>query len=130
MYALVCDRLRCGIRWNMPGIPLSGPAGWLIISVVSSQRMKSKRRRARLICCAAASMAMSVSPRQSSAAQLHFDTPLSYNSSKFPILNYASISGNYLNMKTDGQRSLITGNNNVLASYYNNFLADYATQPN
>ncbi len=105
-----------------------------MIDAVLKDARKFRRPRKRLVslaagACRAAIGATVGAPGQSQAAQLHFDTPLSYNSAKFPILNYASISGNDMNMKTDAQRSLITGNNNVLSAYYNNFSADYATQP-
>jgi len=94
-----------------------------------------RRPRKRLVSLAAGACAAAIGatigmPGQSQAAQLHFDTPLAYSSGRFQILNYASISGNDLNMKTDAQRSMIAGNNNVLSAYYNNFSADYASQPN
>ena len=46
------------------------------------------------------------------------------------MLNYPSINGIYMDMGSDGSRSLITAANNDLMQQYNNFSTDYNTQPN
>ena len=71
------------------------------------------------------------------AALLHTDT-FSFNrtgttqhfgDAQFTVLNYPSINGIYMDMGSDGSRSLITAAGNDLMQQYNNFLSDYTTQP-
>ncbi len=72
------------------------------------------------------------------ATSLHTDT-FSFNrtgttqhfgDAQFAVLNYPSINGIYMDMGSDGSRSLITAAGNDLMQQYNNFLTDYNTQPN
>ena len=72
------------------------------------------------------------------AALLHTDT-FSFNrtgttqhfgDAQFAVLNYPSINGIYMDMGSDGSRSLIAAAGNDLMQQYNNFLVDYTTQPN
>src|SRR3954464_6242649 len=51
-----------------------------------------------------------------------------FGQAQFNVLNYPSINGNYMMTSTDGHRPEMTANNNALAEFYNNFLADYNTQ--
>ncbi len=58
----------------------------------------------------------------SPGANPHFGQP------QFNVLNYPSINGDYMMTSTDTHRPEMTANNNALAEFYNNFLADYNTQ--
>lgn len=51
-----------------------------------------------------------------------------FGQAQFNVLNYPSINGNYMMTSTDMHRPEMTANNNALAEFYNNFLADYNTQ--
>jgi hypothetical protein len=51
-----------------------------------------------------------------------------FGQAQFDVLNYPSINGNYMMTSTDNHRPEMTANNNALAEFYNNFLADYNTQ--
>ncbi len=51
-----------------------------------------------------------------------------FGQAQFNVLNYPSINGNYMMTSTDAHRPEMTANNNALAEFYNNFLADYNTQ--
>src|SRR6185437_5218816 len=51
-----------------------------------------------------------------------------FGQAQFDVLNYPSINGNYMMTSTDAHRPEMTANNNALAEFYNNFLADYNTQ--
>ena len=51
-----------------------------------------------------------------------------FGQAQFNVLNYPSINGNYMMTSTDNHRPEMTANNNALAEFYNNFLADYNTQ--
>jgi hypothetical protein len=85
---------------------------------------------------AIAASAIALSAR---ATDVHFDytsfdnantpgvTP-HFGQAQFNVLNYPSINGNYMMTSTDGHRPEMTANNNALAEFYNNFLADYNTQ--
>src|SRR5947199_9339293 len=53
-----------------------------------------------------------------------------FGQAQFNVLNYPSINGNYMMTSTDTHRSEMIDNNNNLAEFYNNFLADYNTQYN
>src|SRR4051812_16193905 len=75
----------------------------------------------------------------SAATDLHydytsFDNPNTpgisphFGQAQFNVVNYPSINGNYMMTSTDGHRPEMTVNNNALAEFYNNFLADYNTQ--
>jgi len=52
-----------------------------------------------------------------------------FGQAQFNVVNYASISGNYMMTSTDAHRPEMVANNNALAEFYNNFLADYNAQP-
>src|SRR5438045_825537 len=75
----------------------------------------------------------------SSAYDIHFDytsfdnanTPGAnphFGQAQFNVLNYPSINGNYMMTSTNTHISEMIANNNTLAEFYNNFLADYNTQ--
>src|SRR4051812_41288487 len=51
-----------------------------------------------------------------------------FGQAQFNVLNYPSINGNYMMTSTDTHRPEMTANNNALAEFYINFLADYNTQ--
>jgi autotransporter-associated beta strand protein len=53
-----------------------------------------------------------------------------FGQAQFNVLNYPSINGNYMMTSTDNHRPEMVANNNNLAEFYNNFLADYNTQYN
>jgi autotransporter-associated beta strand protein len=53
-----------------------------------------------------------------------------FGQAQFDVLNYPSINGNYMMTSTDNHRPEMVANNNALAEFYNNFLADYNTQYN
>ncbi len=52
-----------------------------------------------------------------------------FGQAQLDVLNYPSINGNKMLSSTDAKRSQYTDNNNQLAEFYNNFLADYNSQP-
>src|SRR6186713_3354236 len=52
-----------------------------------------------------------------------------FQQTQFDVLNYPSINGNYMMTSTDNHRPEMVANNNVLAEFYNNWLADYNAQP-
>src|SRR3954470_13893049 len=51
-----------------------------------------------------------------------------FGQAQFNVLNYPSINGNFMMTSTDNHRPEMIANNNNLAEFYNNFLADYNTQ--
>src|SRR5690242_19837630 len=51
-----------------------------------------------------------------------------FGQAQFNVLNYPSTNGNYMMTSTDNHRPETLANNNDLAEFYNNFLADYNTQ--
>jgi hypothetical protein len=51
-----------------------------------------------------------------------------FGQNQFNVLNYPSLNGNYMMTSTDNHRPEMVANNNALAEFYNNFLADYNTQ--
>jgi autotransporter-associated beta strand protein len=51
-----------------------------------------------------------------------------FGQAQFNVLNYPSINGNFMMTSTDNHRPEMVANNNALAEFYNNFLADYNTQ--
>ena len=51
-----------------------------------------------------------------------------FGQAQFNVLNYPSINGNFMMTSTDSHRPEMVVNNNALAEFYNNFLADYNTQ--
>jgi autotransporter-associated beta strand protein len=51
-----------------------------------------------------------------------------FGQAQFNVLNYPSMTGNYMMTSTDTHRPEMIANNNNLAEFYNNFLADYNTQ--
>jgi autotransporter-associated beta strand protein len=53
-----------------------------------------------------------------------------FGQAQFNVLNYPSINGNFMMTSTDNHRPEMVANNNALAEFYNNFLADYNAQYN
>jgi autotransporter-associated beta strand protein len=51
-----------------------------------------------------------------------------FGQAQFNVLNYSSINGNFMMTSTDNHRPEMVANNNALAEFYNNFLADYNAQ--
>src|SRR5438552_18284830 len=89
----------------------------------------------------AAILSLAIVRPSARATDIHFDytsfdnpntpgiTP-HFGQSQFNVLNYPSINGNYMMTSTDAHRPEMVANNNDLAEFYNNFLADYNTQYN
>src|SRR5215212_8542269 len=97
-----------------------------------------KRRRSGLP-FSAASLSLAIVCPGLRATDVHFDytsfdnannpgvTP-HFGQAQFNVLNYPSINGNYMMSSTDTHRPEMLANNNALAEFFNNFLADYNTQ--
>src|SRR5690349_16629085 len=92
---------------------------------------KLRRQRLRLAGVAAiAACVFASSPAP--ATDLHFDYTsfeTNFNQNHLNVLNYPSINGNFMMTSTDTHRPEMVANNNNLAQFYNNFLADYNSQP-
>ena len=90
----------------------------------------SSVRRAVVLSLAPLSLAI-VCPRASAYDQsfdyTSFET--GFQQAHFNVLNYASINGNYMMTSTDNHRPEMVANNNALAEFYNNWLADYNKTP-
>jgi hypothetical protein len=88
------------------------------------------RPRGKRLLAAPLSLAI-VWPITAHAYDNHFDYTsfeTGFGQSQFDVLNYPSINGNYMMTSTDNHRPEMVANNNNLAQFYNNFLADYNTQ--
>jgi autotransporter-associated beta strand protein len=94
--------------------------------------MHRARRAGQMLLPASLSlMIVSVAPTSAIATDAHFDYTsfeTGFGQSQFDLLNYPSINGNYMMTSTDNHRPEMVANNNNLAQFYNNFLADYNTQ--
>jgi hypothetical protein len=98
------------------------------------------RSRRALMCAAAAAVSLLGVCKGAAVYDVHFDytsfdNPNTagisphFGQAQFNVVNYASINGNYMMTSTDAHRPEMTANNNALAEFYNNFLADYNAQP-
>ncbi len=86
-----------------------------------------------LIAAAAVAVPAIALPGTARATVQHFDYTSfggGFGQSQFDVLNYASVNGQYMMTSTDTHRPEMVANNNNLAEFYNNFLADYNTQYN
>ena len=77
-------------------------------------------------------MAIVGPPSLAHAYDQHFDYTsfeTGFQQAQFNVLNYPSINGNYMMTSTDNHRPEMVANNNALAEFYNNWLADYNKTP-
>src|SRR5688500_11923270 len=80
----------------------------------------------------AAPLSLAIVSTARGATDLNFEYTsfeATFGQSQFDVLNYPSINGNYMMTSTDNHRPEMVANNNTLAQFYNNWLADYNAQP-
>src|SRR5204862_4766618 len=89
------------------------------------------RRNRSTLARAAACAVAAIAPRAFATDQIFDYTAFGSNfgQSQLDVLNYPSINGTYMMTSGDTHRPEMNANNNTLAEFYNNFLADYNAQP-